>query len=244
MHAVSIALKRAHLRAVAFGKEVAKNVPGMTPARFDLLYLLRRVAIADGMNRDPLAPAMSQSALCTDLGLHRTTVARMLKRLVQLGWIKKTRCPTDRRTFDVALTRLGLRTIARAMRRVFRERIVRSTYEIVFGRVEPKAHVIGVIDGALHTLRTIARSFGDRSQVWYHYGGKVSPPDLSWDLAQPAAIYRHCLRTGIRAWPPPPPARRGRRRRRGEHARSERGRGSREPVRASCESDDPSRGLQ
>jgi DNA-binding MarR family transcriptional regulator len=202
MHAISFELKRAHLRSVAFGQGIVRKVPGMTPARFDLLYLLRRVAIVDGA-RDPLAPARSQAELCKALGLHRTTVARMLKRLVELGWVQKTRCRTDRRTFNVGLTSLGLHTIWRAMRRVFRTRIVLRRYEEILRRVQPKVHVVRTIEGVLRTLRAIARSFRDTSYVWYHYGGKTWPTDLSYAVGQPAALYRHSLRAGVRAWPPP-----------------------------------------
>jgi DNA-binding MarR family transcriptional regulator len=214
MHAVSFALKRAHLRAVAYGLEVVEDVRGMTPARFDLLYLLRRRVIADAdvVVRDPLAPARSQSGLCKDLGLHRSTVARMLKRLSELGWIKKTRCRTDRRTFDVALTRVGLRKIARAMRRVFRMRVMRCTYENILCRARPKTHVVAAIDATLSILRKIAYAFGDRSRVWYHHGGKVAPTDLPWDLVRAREVHRILLRAGVPAWPPPPPSRRTRRR--------------------------------
>jgi DNA-binding MarR family transcriptional regulator len=214
MHAVSFALKRAHLRAVAYGLEVVERVRGMTPARFDLLYLLRRrvVADADVVVRDPLAPARSQSELCKDLGLHRSTVARMLKRLNELGWIKKTRSRTDRRTFDVALTRVGLRKIVRAMRRVFRMRVLRCSYENIFCRAQPKMHVVDAMKSTLCVLRKISYAFGDRSRVWYHYGGKVAPPDLPWDLLQAREVHRNLLRAGVKAWPPPPPCRRSRRR--------------------------------
>jgi DNA-binding MarR family transcriptional regulator len=137
MHAVSFVLKRAHLQNVAFGKKALKKVPGMTPARFDLLYLLRRVAIAEGPSADPLALARRQTELWKDLGLHRSTVAKMLSRLEELGWIRRERDELDRRTFVVALTKKGLRLIWRAMRRVFRQKIIRKEYERLFRPVDP-----------------------------------------------------------------------------------------------------------
>jgi hypothetical protein len=39
MHAMSFAMKQAHLQAVAFGRKAVAHVDGMTPARFDLLHL-------------------------------------------------------------------------------------------------------------------------------------------------------------------------------------------------------------
>jgi hypothetical protein len=90
---------------------------------------------------------------------------------------------------------------------------MRSCYEGIFCRALPKTHVVAAIESTLYILRKIAYAFGDRSRVWYHYGGKVAPPDLRWDLVQPAAVHRHLLRAGIRAWPPPPAASRRARRR-------------------------------
>src|SRR5262245_21710400 len=129
MHCVTFMLKRAHLQNVTFGRRVLKKVRGMTPARFDLLYLLRRVALSEGPSFHPLAATRLQSGLRKDLGLHRSTVSKMLKRLEEMGWIRRERNTIDRRTFSVRLTELGLRRIWRAMRRVFRRKVMIRAYE-------------------------------------------------------------------------------------------------------------------
>src|SRR5690348_15988419 len=102
MHALTFALKRAHLKNVAFAKGLLWALPGMTPARFDLLCILRRAVMNEpGWKR--LDAARSQADLCRDLGLHRSTVSKMLLRLEEMGWIRRDRDPTDRRTFAVGL---------------------------------------------------------------------------------------------------------------------------------------------
>ena len=175
MHSISFQLKRAHLSAVGFGRTMVASVKGMTPARFDLLYLVRRWAIIDAAERrDPLAPTLSQPELTKSLGLHRTTVSRMLRQLVEMGWVHRRRSEWDRRTFNVGLTALGLRRIWEAMRRVFRPRRLRRLYEEHFRPVAPRGYdVVGVIRGVIRTIQGIARRFGDTSSVWYDFGGGV-----------------------------------------------------------------------
>jgi DNA-binding MarR family transcriptional regulator len=193
MHAISFALKRGHLQAVAFGRTAIAHVEGMTPARFDLLYLLRRVEILYKPDCHPLDGARSQPELRHDLGLHRSTVSKMLKRLEQMGWVRRTRCLLDRRVNNVALTELGLRAIWRAMRRVFRgKKIPRRAYEELFRNrersttatsVETSAesgkHVVTIVYDAYRMLRDLARHFGDSAFVWYDLGLGL-PPRERW----------------------------------------------------------------
>ena len=178
MHSVSFQLKRAHLSAVRFGRTMVASVKGMTPARFDLLYQLRRSAIIQGPDRDPLAPTRWQSGLTASLGLHRTTVSRMLLQLEDMGWVHRRRNEYDRRQFDVGLTALGLRKIWEAMRRVFRPRSVRRVYEEHFREAAPGEHVVSVIRGVIRTIQGVARRFGDTSSVWYDFGGGVPEREL------------------------------------------------------------------
>src|SRR4051812_24460035 len=120
MHPITFALNRAHLRNVDVSKRILEGVPGMTPARFEVLYVLRQLAIVNGPHHDPKL----QMRLWKELGLHRSTVCKLLKRLAEMKWIRRRRCEEDRRTFEVTLTAAGLRAIWRAMRRVFCPRIL------------------------------------------------------------------------------------------------------------------------
>src|SRR6476620_2681814 len=114
MHALTFALKRAHLKNVAHAKSLMWAVPGMTPARLDLLCILKR-AVANEHGWGPLDAARSQADLCKDLGLHRSTVSKMLIRLQEMGWIRRDRDSADRRTMAVGLTETGLEMITVAM---------------------------------------------------------------------------------------------------------------------------------
>jgi DNA-binding MarR family transcriptional regulator len=147
----------------------------MTPARFDLLYLLRRAHLGDPEHSTPLTASLRQCDLWRMLGLHRSTVAELVDRLLEMGWIWRQRWPFDRRTWQIFLTKLGLRRIFRAMKRVFQERVLLEDYENLYrgpekDAPEPTNPVVRRINRAVVTARRIARWFGDRSCVWYDYG--------------------------------------------------------------------------
>src|SRR5262245_53586355 len=98
MHSITFGFKRAHLKAVAFGKKAVERIKEMTPARFDLLYLIRRTAPYH-LNEGMRPPALEQSEVVRRLGLHRSTVSMMIKRLKRLGWVTNHDVAmSDRRT--------------------------------------------------------------------------------------------------------------------------------------------------
>src|SRR5262245_57183502 len=93
MHMVTFTTKRAHLGGVAFGKRVVKKVHGMTPARYDLMYLIRTTngrCVTHGC-----AYFVRQDKLTAQLGLHPSTVSKMIRRLIELGWLEKERRPVE-----------------------------------------------------------------------------------------------------------------------------------------------------
>jgi DNA-binding MarR family transcriptional regulator len=120
MHAMSFLQKRGHLSAVAVGRKMFKRVPRMTPARFDLLHVIRDnmrtcvLAAGDGM--------IAQSTLTERLGLAKQTVSKMLKRLYELGLIDKYRCSGDKRRLLIGLTEDGMVLLERAYGVAFTER--------------------------------------------------------------------------------------------------------------------------
>ena len=172
MHPLNFMVKRVHLKGVAFGKMVVEAIAGMTPARFDLLFVIRTADQVDG--RGPLGMEVGQGAILRQLGLHPSTVSKMVTRLVELGWVTTSQSARDRRRTVVRLTAGGARAIDRAMALVFPTE----------ARPEPKAHqkhfewlfraagrtraaVVAAIWVRYEELRTIARSFGDRSELSY-----------------------------------------------------------------------------
>ena len=178
MHPITFGLKRAHLQAVAFGRKAVKKVKGMTPVRFDLLYALRRqyMRLEEPRTGDrewrvvPLEDRfMKQSELVKTLGLCRTTVSKMLKRLEAMGWISRELL-NHRKT--VRLTPLGLRTIWHAMRRVFRMRTHLRTFEVMLRQwtFQQPGHLHMAMYVTLNTICGIAKWCRDRSTLEYVSG--------------------------------------------------------------------------
>jgi DNA-binding MarR family transcriptional regulator len=162
---------------VAYGEEALEKVPRMTPARFDLMYLVRRKGIELGPAEFAALKAtgsteafgeIEQSVLRVRLGLSRATVSRMLCQLELFGWIERQPAP-DRRTKLVRLTPAGLAIIWKAMRRVFRDRKMRREYEKLVP-IATGEHIIEALTAVWYTLDHIARHFGDTSSVWYDFG--------------------------------------------------------------------------
>jgi DNA-binding MarR family transcriptional regulator len=165
MHALSFGFKRSHWSAVRVGKQVLADIDGMTPARFDLLYLIRRVRL----DEPHLSEGLTQGELWKALGVHPSTVCKMLARLLDMGWVSRSRYPFDLRTWVIRLTDLGLRKVWKAMRVLFRGRALLREYEKLFP-TGPFGHVVARIDRLVMTLKAVAYTFGDRSKAWFDYG--------------------------------------------------------------------------
>ncbi len=104
MHGIFFGLKRAHHGTLRVTRKVLAAM-GLTAARFDLLYAVKKVR-----------RGMIQSALRKVLGVSRATVSRMLASLEELGLVRRTPYEGDRRQKFVALTGKGWWRISRAHR--------------------------------------------------------------------------------------------------------------------------------
>lgn len=92
MHTALFEMKQAHLSAVRLSmRETA--VVALTPARLDML---RTILEYPG--------EMFQSALWGLLGVSKTVVSIMVRALERRGFVTRTRCRSDRRTFVIELT--------------------------------------------------------------------------------------------------------------------------------------------
>src|SRR5882757_1334451 len=122
MHAISYQLKRAHLSAVAVGRRILRGtkppddpdfdgVPDMTPARFDILYLV----LGRKMKYLPAPRALEMATLRKKLGLARATISKAVKRLVQLGLVTCELESGNERNKVVRLTDEGTARIKRAL---------------------------------------------------------------------------------------------------------------------------------
>lgn len=122
MHAVIFRLKRGHLRAVAGTRSFAAKVKDFTAARFDVMRAVQMFGPAG---------VLTQKALREALGLSRTTVSKMVRRLVELGLLERKKNARDGRTFDLWLSGLGRRRMIKAARllrarRPFERRFARA----------------------------------------------------------------------------------------------------------------------
>jgi DNA-binding MarR family transcriptional regulator len=202
MHALAFQLKRAHRQTVSWGRRLFERfrIDGMTPARFDLLYALRSATLAGdpwGLpgGWPPLAPTHFQRTLGDNLGLHRATISVMLKRLEELGWIRRTRDPSDRRRKYIALTKKGLTKIFEAMKLVFRGRRVQRVYQRIFQppnfamfdpSAEAKRRFVRLVHETYVAVARVARFFGDESRISYDLCRGTPRPTPPPPNAQPS----------------------------------------------------------
>ena len=136
MYGTTFWIKRVHLGSVALGKRALEVLEHMTPARYDLLYVLRTRTNAGVPKGWPkLQHVMWQSEIRRYLGLHRSTVSKMVKRLVEIGWLTREAELGDARMKLVALTEAGLQAINIALKIVKREKTVRRWFEDAFKKL-------------------------------------------------------------------------------------------------------------
>lgn len=165
MHALMFQLKRAHLRALA-GARALSHRTGLTPARHDLM----RAIIAFGSGEDEY-----QYRLWRALGVSRTTVSRMVRRLIALGLLSRRRAPRDKRTFLVSLTREGHRRLLRAFVIMARKKPFQRRFERAFGDRSWTTHA--AVENLIFAVQRTAKHFGDTS--WNLY--LVKEPEDDFD---------------------------------------------------------------
>ncbi len=160
MHFLSFSLKRAHLRSLAMVRPWLKDSP-ITPARFDLLYALRTMNCR-----------VAQSTLTRALGLAAPTVSRMLRRLEELGLIRRARVMLDRRMNLVEFTGAGLDEFERIFRQVLRPGHLTVAYATALNL---GARVLGRLRRLQEQLRKIAVGFGDFATLRYPMLRRAGP---------------------------------------------------------------------
>jgi len=117
MHSILFSIKRTFHKSVWFGRALLKDYC-LTPSRFDILYIVLR------RQRDLLK--IRQSTIREMLGIAGPTLSRMIKALLELGFILRERSSVDRRQYDISLTKLGRATIEHAIRTIIDSGIITS----------------------------------------------------------------------------------------------------------------------
>jgi DNA-binding MarR family transcriptional regulator len=168
MHAVFFGLKRAHHSVLRISRSALTSM-GLTAARFDLLYVVKKYR-----------RGLHQCDLRRLLGVGRTTISRMLASLEELGLVKRTRTWSDRRTKLVELTPVGRKRIAFAHRRLVLSGWAQLALDSAMGVEKHSQHwcdpdacvmATSLIDGL---LRTICAGFFDGAKPIYPW----SPDDF------------------------------------------------------------------
>jgi len=113
MNLVQFQVKRAHWRLWDFEAKLLR-IFGTTPARLDMLQCIAQNG------------APTQSILVWQLGLHPSTVSKMLELLRQRGWIVRDVDPRDRRRRVARLTDLARDLLDRIERVLLRSGIARK----------------------------------------------------------------------------------------------------------------------
>jgi DNA-binding MarR family transcriptional regulator len=104
MHELFFGLKRAFHGTLRMTRTALASL-GLTPARFDMLYIVAKEG-----------SMMLQRDLQRALGVAAATVSRMLKSLEQLGFVERTVMEEDHRRRVVVLTKAGRRRVLNAAR--------------------------------------------------------------------------------------------------------------------------------
>jgi len=108
MHDFFFRAKRVHLRSVACAKRIYREWE-LTPARLDILFIVSR------------AGHVLQRDLWKELGLHRSTVSKMLKRMRELDLVTTIPSVWNEHDREVRLTDLGILRTALCLKLAFVE---------------------------------------------------------------------------------------------------------------------------
>jgi len=108
MHSLFFDVKRAHRATLKLMNPLLARVGGgLTQARYDVLHAVARLATRSRRR---------QSDLWRALGLHPSTVSKLVRSLVRLGFLQVRRDSFDRRQVVVRLSEAGGAILVRARR--------------------------------------------------------------------------------------------------------------------------------
>jgi DNA-binding MarR family transcriptional regulator len=164
MNEVAFGVKRAFHGFLRVTRKPLASV-GLTPARFDMLYVLFSSARQQGIRH-----SLAQSDLRRALGVCGSVVSRMLRQLEKHKLVIRRRCEVDGRQVRVWLTWLGWqrmkatqRWLLRAVRRLVLE-------AICFGKHRDAEARFWNMDTVESYLRVLRSDFADRATHYYPWG--------------------------------------------------------------------------
>jgi DNA-binding MarR family transcriptional regulator len=174
MHSTFFSLKRGFLRTVNFARKTLEPF-GVTPARFDILFTLKR-------------GVRLQSQIWRILGLHPSTVCKIMRKLDDLGLIFRNYDADDRREMAVRLSPEG---------RALMEKIGRAVMEdgglegyvgwAAAGPHRPAARRPLAVLNLEESLLRVRRAFADSARLLYQFEPEEFEPE-EWDRAPRAVM--------------------------------------------------------
>lgn len=183
MHEVAFVTKQSHLGLLDLLRPMAAKHE-LTPARFDLLFAVHRYR---GVRRTPC-----EKMLASMLSVSRATVCKMLRSLVELGFVVLSVCGEDRRRRLVHLTPLGRRRF-HAVLRLARHRHVDALLKTAYlGAIAPKGGFGTWLNNFVEPMQRYIRGLQLRGvrRFPFFYGrgaGYVPGPVFRGALVKPAA---------------------------------------------------------
>jgi DNA-binding MarR family transcriptional regulator len=180
MHELLFSAKRVAHGAVRITRRKLRRVsPGMTAARFDMMYAIG--GTGRRRSRQFVRGNLEQRELRHRLGVSAQVVSRMLRSLEELGWVhRRRRRPTadrcrgrvlgDARQVEVELTESGLHSLRRAFRAVhlFLERRVYRA--ICWGKHRESGERFRNTEMLESYLRSLRRYCKDRARLYFPWG--------------------------------------------------------------------------
>jgi DNA-binding MarR family transcriptional regulator len=158
MNAIFFGLKRAHHGVLRITRPALARF-GLTAARFDLMYVVHE------------RRGVRQSKLRRALGVSAPTVSRMLASLEELGLLKRERAYGYRRQRFVRLTKIGLRCIRRAIRRLVQSGAAQLVVDSALcpTRWYDDTACFTAMQTCDSTLRVLRRAYRDFASLYYRW---------------------------------------------------------------------------
>jgi len=162
MHAIAFGAKRVFQSFLRVTRKPLREWPGLTGARFDLLS-----AFLEGEFARPSSVERRQSDVRRTLGVCPSVVSRMVRALLERGWVARRREPGDRRAWRLSLTEAGEQVIRAARRLMLRaaERIVLDA--ICWRHRRDKDRRFDALARCTGYLDAIRYHFADRATLEY-----------------------------------------------------------------------------
>jgi DNA-binding MarR family transcriptional regulator len=157
VHSTFFAMKRVFQSSLRVGRELLAPF-GLTPARFDLMYLLPRST----------QRGIKQSDVTRSLGVTAPTVSRMVKSLVELGLVVSNVWEADMRQRWLRMTQEGVEVLRAAIAATMDSG---DAHGIVLRAVVPRyfdpVDCIRVLDYFENGLDRVRTAFADTGYIYY-----------------------------------------------------------------------------